>query len=207
MPELENARRELFAVLVARGKGTESECYAQAGFKAKNDRVARSCASRLLATANISDRVQELKTQFAQAVTAGLAVTTTDVARHLWQLSNYDVTDVLKLETTGRGKARRQRLIVKDTKDWPEAMRRTCQGLKVAPDGSVQVLLPDRRTPATKVGEHLGMFQGEQANTLVDNSQHRTMVYVDAPRHETAEEWERRVAKQRGMKLIEGKLE
>lgn len=210
MTELANARWELFAVLVARGKGTEADCYIQAGFKAATNGTARASASKLLAKSNIRDRVTELQAQFAESVKAGLAVTTTDVARRLWQLANYNVTDVFSIESTGKGRARRQRVLIKDTKDWPEELQRTCQGIKVAADGAIQVMLPIRAQPAVMVGKHLGMFQGEAAGDLPGNgltyNDNRTMVYVDAPRTETAEEWQARVAKQRGLQ-IEGKVD
>lgn len=204
MPELANARHELFAVLVARGQRTEEQCYIQAGYGANG---ARANASRLIAKDSVRGRITELQAQFAESVKIGLAVTTIDVARHLWQLSHYDVRDVFAIETSGRGRRRRQRVVIRDTKDWPDALAHTCQGIKIAADGSIQVLLPIRQQPGVMVGKHLGMFQGESAGDLpsagLTYNDNRTMVYVDAPRTETKEQWQARVAKERGMKLVE----
>lgn len=210
MGPLNNARHELFSVLVAKGAGTVPHCYREAGFNPKDERNAISASSRLLMSVDVAARVAELKAEFVESARIGFSVTTTDVARKLWEMADYNVADIFNIVTTGKGNAAKQRLLVKDTKQWPEAMLRTCQGVKVNADGSIVVLLPDRRLPAIKVGEHLGMFQGESANQIPPGrppgiTNNGTMVFVDAPRSESIAEWSARIERERGVKQIEHK--
>ncbi|MGE0723255.1 MAG: hypothetical protein AB7O45_02710 [Alphaproteobacteria bacterium] len=66
MPELTNDRHERFAKRVAGGVAA-SIAYVEVGFKAKNSKTAEACASRLLATAKVRERVAELRADLASA--------------------------------------------------------------------------------------------------------------------------------------------
>lgn len=60
MPVLENAQHEIFAQEIVRG--TSQRCaYKAAGYKVKSDAAADANASRLLSTAKVAARVQELQ--------------------------------------------------------------------------------------------------------------------------------------------------
>ena len=52
----------------------------------------------------------------------------------------------------------------------------------------------DRLPAIVKIGEHLGMFTGEAAERgAVNIETSQQITYVDAPKHETVEEWQARV--------------
>lgn len=205
MAELANARHELFAVLIARADGPASACYRKAGFKPNGDAAAETGASRLLSSAKVDERVKELRALWAQDAGA----TTTKVVEVLRAVSEYDIGDILDWEwkLVGKRKVKTFVLTVKNLRDIPLAARMAIRSIKVGPNGP-EVTFSDRVPAQRLVGLHLGMFQGETANTppgpnITNNT---TNVYVDRPRAESVEEWQARVSRTR-MKQIEGKAE
>lgn len=73
MPALSNEKHERFVNLLANGQISAAQAYLSAGYKAKNERAAAACASRLLAIANIVARLAELKPAADSAVQQAVA--------------------------------------------------------------------------------------------------------------------------------------
>lgn len=203
MPELKNARQEKFALLVAQAEGTNGDAYVKAGYVAKDSDVAQASASKLLGTARIGDRVAELKRQWALAA----GVTTTDMVAVLDGVARYDIADIMDWRWEGKGRRRRMVAEVRNLRDIPQRARLGIKAFKMTPDGP-QIVFSERVAAARLVGQHLGMFQGENAGALpgATYNDNRTLVYVDAPPPETVEQWQARVAKQRRTKIVEGKV-
>ncbi len=65
MPQLKNIKWEAFCQYVAEGR-YQSEAYKLAGFKPKDDAIARSAASQLAARINIKARILELSRQITE---------------------------------------------------------------------------------------------------------------------------------------------
>lgn len=205
MPALDNARYELFSVLVAKGAADQAECYRRAGFKPGSQSAAEMGASRLIRVDQVAGRVAELKASFEAAARTAIAVTTTDIITTLDGIARYDIGDIMDWKWRGKGARRRLVAEVKDLKDISPRARLGIKSVTVGADGAMKLTFSDRVQASRLIGQHLGMFQDESAGgtTIIDNS--RTTLFVDAPAAESVEDWQARVLKQRGMKLVEGK--
>jgi hypothetical protein len=196
MPELTNARHDLFAVLVAQARGSLGECYAKAGYKTKTVRAAEVAGSRLMSNVDVQNRVAELRAPAIQAA----GIDTTKIVRRMIQIAYADPRKCM----TWTSKS----LKVKSSKDLTEEEAMMISEVKRLPDGTVTVKLHKPDAALRMLAQHFGMLQGETATPqTVTNNTTNTTVYVDAPPRETAEEWESRVRKQRGMKLVDRKVE
>ena|SRR5690242_17458135 len=195
---LANPRHELFSVLVARGELTQPECYLKAGYKCSR-KSAEVNAARLLGSADTGCRGRVAELQAMWAKHAG--VTTTDVIRWARAIASFDLRKAMSWKTDRRGRLK-VRLVDSDKLDDDTAL--ALRGLRLTANGP-EFITHEKSAMITRLGEHMGMFQGENAGnvTMADNSQH--VVYVDAPQHETAAEWQARVARERGIELVEGK--
>lgn len=201
MSELDNARHELFAALVAFGKATPAEAYLKAGYKAKDERVASAAATRLLKHVNVKARIAELQAGRVER----LNIETTDVVRWLHAVAAFDIRKVVEWKTV---KGQLKVTLVPSAKiDETTAM--AIKGIKVLPTGGFEVIFKESAA-ARLLGMHLGMFQGESAGsvnagtTIIDNS--KNVTYIDAPRRESVEEWQARIERERGPKQIEAKV-
>lgn len=74
MPQLENARHERFARLVAAGDPA-SRAYTEAGYAVKTDRSAESAGSRLLSNVEIACRIAEIRAELERAAQKSALVT------------------------------------------------------------------------------------------------------------------------------------
>lgn len=74
MPQLENARHERFARLVAAGDPA-STAYTEAGYAAKTDRSAESAGSRLLSNVEVASRIAEIRAELERAAQKAATVT------------------------------------------------------------------------------------------------------------------------------------
>lgn len=200
MPELANARHELFAALIAFGKAPSAKAaYLQVGYKAKTDNVAEAAASRLLGNVKVSARIKELQAARVER----LNIETTDIVRSL----NYvRLADPRKLV---RKKGKRLEQVPLDELD--DATALAIKSVEPDGQGGFRVTFADRIQANRLLGMHLGMFQGESAGsvgapggtTIIDNS--KNITYIDAPRRETMEEWKARIERERAPKQIEAK--
>ena len=143
----------------------------------------------------VAERVRELKVMWAREA----GVTTTDVIRGLKAIAFFDFRSVFTWRTVGKGADRQVVISIKDASKLPEDVWLAIKSIKQnANTGIVEMTFQDRLPALVKIGEHLGMFSGEAAErgtVNVETSQHIT--YVDAPRHETVEEWQARMNAQR----------
>lgn len=74
MPQLENARHERFARLVAAGDPA-STAYVEAGYKASTDAVAWANGARLIGNDRVASRVAEIRAELERAAQKAAAVT------------------------------------------------------------------------------------------------------------------------------------
>lgn len=87
MPALANAKHESVAQLVSQGvSGTQAYLTVYNG---TNANAANASAARLLATASVRARVQELQGKAAEQA----VVTAADILRRAWQVANSDAKD------------------------------------------------------------------------------------------------------------------
>lgn len=91
MPILKNARHELFAQALAKGK-TQTVAAAEAGY-----RSGRNNSHRLMAIEGIPARVLELQEKVARRVEKSLEVTVERIERELARMGYSDITDVIKI--------------------------------------------------------------------------------------------------------------
>jgi hypothetical protein len=190
MPELENARHELFAVLIAQGKGSEGDCYMKAGYTAKSMAVASAGASRLLKTVKVCTRVQELKAMWAKEA----GITTIHVLRWLQAIASFDPRNLLVWNTDSKGNTT---IDVKPSHEIDDATALAIRSIKHGPHG-LEFTFEARQPAIVKLGEHLGMFTGESAEGgNLAHTDPRSIIYVDAPRGEPVEEWQARVHRER----------
>lgn len=202
--ELENARHELFAVLLAQGK-PQSEAYKLAGYKADKPSSAEQGGSRLSRNLKVAERVAELKAQWAEQA----GITTTDVIRGLAAIAFADPRKVMSWgqKVVGRRKTKSGKmtkgktlaeLVLVSSKDLDDDVASAVKEVSITADGRLSLKMHDKLPALVKLGEHLGMFQGEsaeKAGTTIYND-NRSVTFVDAPRRETVEEWQERVARE-----------
>jgi hypothetical protein len=184
MPELKNLRREKFAHLIVQGMPA-TKAYVEAGFTAKNERTAEACSSRLLSSDIVKDRIAELRAPVMQQ----LQLTTTAILDRLVAIGMADVGDLMKWDKKG--------VRVVDSKTLSQQQRAAISEVKVLGDGTVAIKLRDPVPALRLLGHHMGLFSGEVSapvagDTTVINNDNRTVVYVDRPPDETAEQWEAR---------------
>jgi hypothetical protein len=97
-------------------------------------------------------------------------------------------------------------MTLKDAGKLPPDVWLAIRSIKQIPTtGMLEMTFQDRLPAIVKIGEHLGMFSGESAERgTVNIEASQQIVYVDAPRHETVEEWKARVSAQRlGLNSVE----
>ena len=184
MTVLGNPKHERFVVLVAQGK-SYGLAYSEAGYSVQNPATAFKLGSRLAKKDDVRMRLQEIAAQ------SGL--TTTDVAALLRERAYFDLRSVITWKTNRHG---RTRPLVRDSDDLTEAQARQIKSVKFDGRGGVHFQFHDQLPAQELLGKHLGMWQGESADiTPVVIEQKQQLVFVDAPRHETVEEWQARVSK------------
>lgn len=160
MASLRNQRHELFAQAVAQGK-TIVEAYQEAGYS-ENASAASASGSRLLGTAKVSARIEELKAQIVNRVIEKTAVTQEMVIRELALLGFSNMADFVRVGPNGdpftdftgldRDKAAAiGEITVEDFKDGRGDDARDVRRVKFK--------LLDKRAALVDIGKHLGMFK------------------------------------------------
>jgi hypothetical protein len=149
-------------------------------------------ASRLMKNDNVRRRIAELQKGRAE----DLGVHTTDVIRWLHALATFDLRKIASWSTAKEGSVR-IKLVPSAKLDDITAL--AIRGFKVTENG-IEVIM---REPAAArlIGLHLGMFQGESggAPPAGRNITNNTAVFIDAPRRESVEEWQKRGNRERDL--------
>lgn len=207
MPELQNARHELFAVLIAKGtEDSQMAAYRKAGYKPKSDEGAMVGASQLIRQVKVAARIAELQKLWAKEA----GIETTDVLRGLAAIA---FSDPRRAMSWGHRKARKGHKGKGDpfveaiaSGEIDDATAAAIKKFTITPSGAVLIELHDKAPALIKLGEHLGMFQGETAGGAPVNIDNRSVTYIEAPRNESVEDWQRRVASRGlGPKVLEHK--
>lgn len=188
MPELKNLRREKFCHLVVQGKPA-TIAYKEAGYKVSNERSAEVCGSRLLSYAEVESRIDELRAPIVQE----LQLTTTSILGRLRAIAEADIGKLMSWGKKG--------VQVVESKTLTPDQRAAVQEVKIMGDGSITLKLRDPVPALRLLGHHMGLFSGEVASPAGDTiiNDNRTLVYVDHPPHETAEQWEARQRRRLGI--------
>ena len=148
-------------LLLADSEANASRAYVGAGFRAKNPKVASAGAARLLADVSIQGSLARRRAK----TVAALDISREQLIRRLLEISDLDLGDIL---TEGGS--------LKGVKEWPEALRRSVQGLEVVvmggEDGGVihKVKLGDRGQNLERVARMLGLIvdKSDARNTSLD---------------------------------------
>lgn len=154
MVALKNARREAFALALARG-GEVMKTYAEvfpaetAESRKKGSLAVK--ASRLSTTPEVADRVAELKAQFA----AKTSITAQRVLEELAKIGFANYSDFLTIDESGRTNVDVSKL----SKDQMAAISE--MQIDTSEDGRqrIKVKLHDKRAALMDIGKHLGMFR------------------------------------------------
>lgn len=97
MGPIKPPRHETFAQRVASGmSGTDA--YLAAGYKPRDKKSARECASRLAIKVNVADRIAELRQSSANAVSAALNVDVDWIRRRYLDVVLADPNDLIRIE-------------------------------------------------------------------------------------------------------------
>jgi len=150
-------RQALFVLLLlGDSEANASRAYVGAGF---SPRGAAQSASALLRNPNIQEALARRRAKTA----AKLEVTKEKLLRRLLDISDLDLADLL----TDKGSLR-------PVKDWPEALRRSVQGLEVVEQGGddnglvYKVKLGDRGQNLERVAKMLGFIVERSQSTNLD---------------------------------------
>src|ERR1700756_2034591 len=125
MPVLKNARHELFAQEVAKGK-TLTDAYIKAGYKSH-----RANHHRLMALESVKSRVLEIQGRGAERAAASVE----RIVEEIENLSLANITDVVQI----KGK----RVIVKNTADLPREVTSAIASIKKTKAG-IEVRFHDK---------------------------------------------------------------
>jgi len=142
-------------------EGNASRAYVGAGFRAKNPKTAWACASRLLGDAKVQGSLARRRAK----TVAALDIEREDLIRRLLEISDLDLADLV----TDKGTLR-------PVHEWPEALRRSVQGLEVVEQGGddkglvYKVKLGDRGQNLERVARMLGFIVDKSSarNTNAD---------------------------------------
>jgi len=180
MGNLNNIRRERFCHAICQNK-TAAEAYRLAGYKAATQHTAEANGHRLMRNDEVFRRIVELRAP----IIAEMELTTTTILRRLATIAHGDLGDVMVWGPNYVHAVPSDQLT-------PE-QRFMIAEIKQLPEGSVVVRLRDP-VPALKLlGNHMGLFSGESATPPASGKTcDSTLVYVDTPPPETAEQWEAR---------------
>lgn len=151
MPELKNARHELFAQQLAMGKPA-AEAYRLAGFR-DND----GNAIRLKGNERVQARVLEIQAPALRRA----EVTVERLAEELGHISLHDLSDVL--ETRGSKVFLRKKL-----GDLPKSVTAAISSIRSTKDG-IEVKFHDKLGAINLLGKHKGMFK-ENINLTADQT-------------------------------------
>jgi phage terminase small subunit len=144
MPVLKNAKHELFAQAVAKGK-TKTDAATLAGYK-----HGRNNAPRLMAINYISARILELQGKVAKRVERSLEVTVERIEREMARIGYSDITDIIKIVN---GK-----MIVTDTDRLPADVTAAICEMKQTKDG-VAVKFHNKGSALDMLAKYKGMFK------------------------------------------------
>jgi phage terminase small subunit len=144
MPVLKNAKHELFAQEVVKGR-TLDAAYEIAGFKPH-----RANASRLRANDSISKRILELKKGIVRRVERSMAVSIERITDEFARIGFANITDVMAI--------RDGRVYVADTADMEENLTAAIAEIRQTKDGTV-VKMHDKAGALVNLGKHLGYFK------------------------------------------------
>ena len=187
MPILSNIRHERFCHAICQNK-TAAE--ARTGWRATRRQPStrrRRTGHRLMRNDEVKNRVAELQAPILQK----MEVTTTARSwSNLVTLANGDLGDVMVWGPNYMYAVPSERLT--------KQQRYMIQEIKRQADGSVSVKLRDPMPALRLLGLHRGLFSGESTATpagdTIINNDNSTLVYVDRPPDETAEQWEAKTA-------------
>ena len=190
MPILSNIRHERFCHAICQNK-TAAEAYRLAGYKAATQHTAEANGHRLMRNDEVKNRVAELQAPILQK----MEVTTTAILENLATLANGDLGDVMVWGPNYMYAVPSERLT--------KQQRYMIQEIKRQADGSVSVKLRDPMPALRLLGLHRGLFSGESTATpagdTIVNNDNSSLVYVDRPPDETAEQWEARQRRRLGL--------
>lgn len=175
MPALTNAKHELFAQAVAKGK-TADEAYVEAGYKQN-----RHNAASLGREQHILTRIAEIQGRAASRT----EITAARVLEELWAIATADPNELVQFRRgackdcwrddlppeastpldappnpdctacAGEGMGR---AFVADTRNLTGSARKLYAGVKITKDG-IEVKMHDKAAALVNVGRHLGMFK------------------------------------------------
>jgi len=148
-------------LLLADPQANAARAYVGAGFRAKNPKVASAGAARLLADVSIQGSLARRRAK----TVAALDIEREDLIRRLLEISDLDLADLV----TDKGTLR-------PVHEWPEALRRSVQGLEVVEQGGddkglvYKVKLGDRGQNLERVARMLGFIVDKSSarNTNAD---------------------------------------
>lgn len=144
MPVLKNAKHELFAQAMAKGK-TQTQAATLAGYK-----HGRKNSHRLTAIEGIQARVLEIQGKVAKRVERSLEVTVERIEREMARIGYSDITDVIKI-VNGR-------MIVSDTDRLPPDVTAAICEMKQTKDG-VAVKFHNKGSALDMLAKYKGMFK------------------------------------------------
>lgn len=169
MPALKNPRHELFAQLMARGKGTQVENYVKAGYRASAEprqkggqSPASVCAAKLLGNASVRARVSELQARVAKR----LEFDAVDVLRELAKIGFSDMGNYMKLGADGDPRLDFSELTPDHTAALQEVTVDTYmdgRGEDAREVKRVKFKLADKRAALVDLGKHFGAFNADKS--------------------------------------------
>jgi phage terminase small subunit len=173
MPILSNIHHEAFCQAICQNT-TEIEAYKLAGYKPKNQKSAVACASRLLTNVKVQARVHEIR----QTILAKNDVTTTRILRELAAIAFANPkrvmkwgTNVISVEENDDDGSAQVRMVVKNellvinSSELDDEVAAAIQEVRRHADGSITVKFHPKLPALVKLGEHMGLFSGESAES------------------------------------------
>jgi len=129
-----------------------TQAYLRAGYKAKNEQVARVQAHRLLTKPNIQKKIQEELKKRQKKYEA----TTENIVK---ELSNIAFSDIFELIDINDDRT----IILKSKDQLKEIDKKAVQSITYdARTGSIKIKMHDKLKALELLGKHLGMFEGEK---------------------------------------------
>ena len=150
MPALKDARKEAFALAVARGS-TLSQAYAEVWRGERKKTTLAVLASQLSLQPAVANRIAEIQQQFATKT----SITAQRVLEELAKIGFASYGDFLKIDENGKTNVD----VASLTKDQLAAISE--MQIDTSEDGKqrIKVKLHDKRAALMDIGKHLGMFR------------------------------------------------
>lgn len=141
-----NPRWEKFCRLYSADPTNQIKAYKKAGFKPKNDNIARAAASRLLTNVNIQEKIAELKQKQFERMDIKADKILQEILNHAFG----NISEVIKV--SGRGT-----ISLKKIDDLPENVQRLITSVSKI-KGGFKITFCNKLEALKLLGQHLKLF-------------------------------------------------